>query len=180
MLTFEQFLLENTKHVAADDMEIGGFHIDNGDTYYLNDAGQLDREDGPAVIGRIYSFWLRNGKIHRVGAPAVKGRNGYESWYIDGIRHKLDGPAVKGKSSGMWYIRGKHLNANTATDEDKWALLMANIPHNFDFLNELGMTKEMQEYICQHRPDLAAGIKDLDPELVKKYQHEVGLGYVDL
>ena len=43
-----------------------------------------------------------------------------------------------------------------------------------------GITKDMQEYICQNRPDLITQIPDLHPDLKAKYYHEVELAGVDV
>jgi hypothetical protein len=66
------------------------------------------------------------------------------------------------------------------TDQDKWKMLKDLSKANLEVLNFLGMTKEIQEYILQHRPDLVGEIPNLDPELAKKYQHEKEIGNVDL
>ena len=45
---------------------------DYGTHRCYNDAGQLHREDGPAIVymdGR--QFWYQNGKLHREDGPAV-------------------------------------------------------------------------------------------------------------
>ena len=45
MKTYKQFLLENTKHIAVDDLTIDRFLVDKGSTYYLNGAGPSSRSN---------------------------------------------------------------------------------------------------------------------------------------
>jgi hypothetical protein len=73
------------------------------------------------------------------------------------------------------------------TDEQKWEFLKSPAPGDdscelFMWLfNWTGtIKKNMQEYIIQKKPHLISEIKNLDPELAKKYSHEVELGKVDL
>ena len=47
-------------------------------------------------------------------------------------------------------------------------------------LFESNLPKELQDFVCRHRPDLINQIRDLDPELKAKYEHEVGLSKVDV
>jgi hypothetical protein len=54
------------------------------------------------------------------------------------------------------------------------------IEENFAYLNIIVAPKDVQEYICNTRPDLVKQIKNLDPGLAKKYSHEKELGKVDL
>lgn len=55
---------------------------------WKNDAGQIHREDGPAVEYDDGSkFWFVNGKQHRIGGPAVVLYDGTEEYWIDGIYH---------------------------------------------------------------------------------------------
>ena len=35
-----------------------------------------------------------NGNLHREDGPAVEWKNGNKSWYINGLLHKEDGPAI--------------------------------------------------------------------------------------
>ena len=60
----------------------------SGTRWYYNSAGQLHRDEG----------------------PAVEWNNGTKSWYQNGNRHRTDGPAVEYASGGkVWYINGKRL-----------------------------------------------------------------------
>jgi hypothetical protein len=73
---------------------------------YINEKGQLHREDGPARFGENYEFWYINGKLHREDGPAYI--NGYKKiWYINGKRHCEDGPAFIYRDLKAWYINDK-------------------------------------------------------------------------
>ena len=71
----------------------------HGTRRYYNSAGQLHRDDGPAVVWRDGDKeWYQNGLRHRDVDPAVVWYNGDEEWYQNGLRHREVGPAVKRKS----------------------------------------------------------------------------------
>ena len=79
-----------------------------GDRKYFNSAGELHRDNGPAVEYKSGSrAWFQNGKLHRTSGPAVEWSNDDEEWYQNGLRHREDGPAII--SSGVikcWFLRG--------------------------------------------------------------------------
>ena len=51
--------------------------------------------------------WYQDGKLHRIGGPAIEGPNGYEEWLVKGKLHRLDGPAITyACGSTRWYKRG--------------------------------------------------------------------------
>jgi hypothetical protein len=62
--------------------------VDNvGDRNYYNHAGQLHRDEGPAVEWHDgVKFWYQNGKLHREDGPAVIWRNGAKYWYLTHLR----------------------------------------------------------------------------------------------
>jgi hypothetical protein len=95
--------------------------------------------------------------------------------------HRIDGPALTYTDVGVhvWVVDGENIGKDTP-NSIRWLLLKASIENNFEILNKIGMTKEMQEYVCHKRPDLVVKIQELDPELVKKYKYEKELGNVDL
>lgn len=190
MKKYRNYLLENadsTRHVATAHGKIGDMEVIPGDVYYTNEMGNLHRLDGPALLWTDGSeHWFENGVLHRIGGPAIDRNDGFQQWYVNGKMHRLDGPAhipSPGRLNKEWYINGDKITPYMykADREFKvWQLLKANIDNNLPILNKVGMTKEQQEYILKHRPDLASKIENLDPELKAKYQHEVGLGHVDL
>lgn len=66
---------------------------------YRNAAGQLHRDDGPAVIFNI----------------------GYKAWWVNGKRHRTDGPAIEYISGceQQWYINGQHLTEEEFNERTK-------------------------------------------------------------
>jgi hypothetical protein len=66
-------------------------------------------------------------------------------------------------------------------DKQRWIREEGFTPKLFDVLNVLGdMPIEFQEFTFRLRPDLVGQIKNLDPRLKEKYQHEFELSQVDL
>ena len=60
----------------------------DGTRKYFNSAGELHRDNGPAVEYKSGSrAWFQNGKLHREDGPAVKWSNGDEEWWIDGVEY---------------------------------------------------------------------------------------------
>jgi len=78
-------------------------------TRYYNNAGQLHREDGPAVE-RVdgYKAWYLNGEYHRTDGPAIEMANGDKEWYLNGKLHRVDGPAYEyANGHKAWWVNGK-------------------------------------------------------------------------
>ena len=68
----------------------------NGTRKYYNAAGQLHREDGPAVVWRDGSLeWYHNGLQHREDGPAAVWSDGTRLWYLNGRPHRINGPTVE-------------------------------------------------------------------------------------
>ena len=66
-----------------------------GTRIYRNAAGQLHREEGPAIItaqGAV--FWYQCGELHRVGGPAIEWPDGCKEWFQNGVLQREDGPVV--------------------------------------------------------------------------------------
>jgi hypothetical protein len=85
---------------------------------YLNEKGQLHREDGPA---REYSNgskeWWINGQRHREDGPAVES-DVSNDWYINGQLHREDGPAVEwSDGTKWWYLNSKRYTEQQWQDE---------------------------------------------------------------
>jgi hypothetical protein len=56
--------------------------VNNGDTYYVSELGQLHRANGPALIDiKGWWYWQQAGCPHRYYGPA----NVRHSWYIHGV-----------------------------------------------------------------------------------------------
>ncbi len=61
-------------------------------TIYLNEQGQLHREDGPAIeYDDCAKFWFLNGRRHREDGPACEWANGSREWYLEGKYYTEDG-----------------------------------------------------------------------------------------
>ena len=62
--------------------------------YYINDIGQIHRENGPAVVYTDgWTAWYINGTLHRENGPAIESKHG-ERYYNNGKLHRLDGGAI--------------------------------------------------------------------------------------
>ena len=82
-----------------------------GTRKYYNTAGQLHRENGPAVENpNGDKFWYQNNYIHRTDGPAIEWRDGGRLWYQNGVPHRMDGAAVeRADGTKEWYINGEEL-----------------------------------------------------------------------
>ena len=80
----------------------------HGTRMYYNSAGQLHREDGPAVVWCDGTHkWWQNGKLHREDGPAIVRTDGYREWWQNDQRHRIDGPAVVGPNGlRLWCLYG--------------------------------------------------------------------------
>ena len=83
-----------------------------GTRRYYNSAGQMHRDNGPAVLTTFETkIWMQNGLKHRTDGPAVVWFDGSKQWYQNGHRHRTDGPAVEyADGSKSWYINGEYLS----------------------------------------------------------------------
>jgi hypothetical protein len=77
-------------------------------TEWRNEAGELHREDGPAIeLASGYKEWWVNGALHREDAPAIEVNDGYKARYLNGQLHREDGPAVEwSDGSKEWWVNG--------------------------------------------------------------------------
>ena len=80
----------------------------DGTCKYFNSAGELHRDNGPAVEYKSGSrAWFQNGKLHRTDGPAVVWSDGDEEWYQNGLRHREGGPAIEyADGSKEWWLNG--------------------------------------------------------------------------
>lgn len=59
----------------------------NGDLFYLNNNGLLDRNDGPAIeFANGDKYWFSNGRIHKDDGPAFISSTGVKEYWIRGKR----------------------------------------------------------------------------------------------
>lgn len=79
-----------------------------GTRWYYNNAGQIHRDNGPAIECSDGSkSWCQNGLLHRTDGPAVELDDGHKEWWQNGKRHRIDGPAVEyADDSKEWHING--------------------------------------------------------------------------
>ena len=77
-----------------------------GTRRYYNSAGQLHRENGPAVEWTDGDkLWYQNGQLHRTDGPAVENADGTKAWHQYGRPHRTDGAAIeRADGSKYWYI----------------------------------------------------------------------------
>jgi len=70
--------------------------------------GKLHRIGGPAVeLGDGGTEWFLNGKNHRIDGPAIEYSSGATEWYLNGSLHREDGPAVEySDGDTYWYLKG--------------------------------------------------------------------------
>ena len=77
-----------------------------------NESRDVDTIDGSKV------WYDKDGRFHRLDAPAIEYSSGIKLWFIHGKRHRLDGPAAKhDDGSSYWYIRGNDITRKIT----KWA-----------------------------------------------------------
>jgi hypothetical protein len=80
-----------------------------GGLQWRNKAGQLHRQDGPALISTDGTKeWYRQGQRHRADGPAVEYPSGGKDWYRNGLLHRDDGPASEqADGAKSWWLNGK-------------------------------------------------------------------------
>ncbi len=79
-----------------------------GNTRYINEKGQLNREDGPALIyADGDELWCLNGEKHRIGGPALIHVKGDKFWYQNDKLHREDGAAIERiDGTKEWFLEG--------------------------------------------------------------------------
>lgn len=75
----------------------GKLHHPNGEPAFI----KADEEGIPL----LREYYL-DGQLHRIGGPAIIGRN-FEEWYRLGRRHSLVGPSIIKRGFRAWHIDGK-------------------------------------------------------------------------
>jgi hypothetical protein len=82
------------------------------DIVYLNDKDELHRIYGPALISKRFNLykWYKDGKLHRVGGPALQHKDTFH-WYYEDKLHNLEGPAVIDPAGPFQYwIHGQRMS----------------------------------------------------------------------
>ena len=78
----------DTWQLVSSIIDAGGIR-ENGVYVVRNSAGQLHRDDGPAVVcPNGEQAWYRNGQLHRDDGPAVVPPDGGQEWYRNGRNGK--------------------------------------------------------------------------------------------
>jgi hypothetical protein len=91
-----------------------------GTRRYYNSAGDLHRDEGPAVefVDRSEQ-WFQDGLCHREDGPAFITARGTRKWAINGRLHRTDGPAIEWSDGGReWWVGGVKY-----TEQEYYALL---------------------------------------------------------
>jgi hypothetical protein len=64
-----------------------------------------------------YISWELDGKLHRLGAPAVIGPDGTQQWRRNGHLHRIDGPAViRANGSKEYWVDGRSMTKEKFND----------------------------------------------------------------
>lgn len=50
-------------------------------------------------------YYLPNGRLHRLNAPAIERVDGTREWYFQGELHREDGPAIEYPDGGQRWLR---------------------------------------------------------------------------
>ena len=73
-----------------------------GTRRYFNNANQLHREDGPAIISpNGTKLWYQNGSLHRTDGPAIIWCDGAKEWWIDGEEYTQQEYSTQLKAQGF-------------------------------------------------------------------------------
>ena len=143
--------------------------LEPGTVVYLDEEGQVHRDDGPAVICQDGTEeWFKHGQLHRIGGPAVCRAGVYQEWYIENRLEREDGPAITctNGETEYWYDNFRLISS-------QGALSGYTRPDNDHKL-------KAQELVIKFRPDLIGKIQHLHADLKAKYQHELELAGVDV
>ncbi len=91
-----------------------------GNKCYINEKGQLHREDGPAVENiHNRKEWCKHGKWHREDGPAVEYPNGDKYWYLNGVQYTQTEFNVKMKLGVYTNIKNERIVEMTMTEINK-------------------------------------------------------------
>jgi len=92
----------------------------NGDFETRNDKGELHSFDDKPAVSRLYGYecWYKEGKVHRIGGPAMIEYAASlwwysKSWWKEGKFHRLDGPAVEySNNTKEWWYEGREVKCD--------------------------------------------------------------------
>lgn len=82
---------------------------DGGDVVKHYVDGKVHRVGAPAVLYRSgLQLWMQNDQLHREDGPAVERADGTKEWWHHGQRHRESGPAVeRADGTKEWWQDGK-------------------------------------------------------------------------
>lgn len=75
----------------------------NGCIEYRDEAGELHRDDGPAVICSNVKYWYTHGKLNRLDGPAVFYADGAMIWYMNGYQSPVSYQNYSMYMMGKWW-----------------------------------------------------------------------------
>ncbi len=136
-------------------------------TLVKNDLGQLHCENGPAVIlkdrlfqdaqsmeiGHSVMIWVRNGLIHREGAPAIISFPDTLYYYDNHRLHRSDGPAmIRNWEDKMddYFIKEERFDGPTLIKKDALDLRRPTLQCWY-----VGGVQVSLEKFLEHYPDMA-------------------------
>ena len=65
-------------------------------------------------------YYNSAGQVHRDEGPAVEHASGINEWCQNGVLHRKDGPAIDfGSGGGLWFIHGRRCSKKEHSD---WVL----------------------------------------------------------
>ena len=77
----------------------------------IPDSDVFDELKYCVVVDRCGSrrYYNAAGQLHRENGPAVEWYDGHKEWYQTGLRHRVDGPAITwpGGDCGSWFLHGR-------------------------------------------------------------------------
>ena len=144
-LIFEQYKLIKEAEEQQSTMKVDA----EGNKFWRLPNGKLYRIGGPAVENANGDkLWYVNDKLHREDGPAVEWANGTKLWYVNGKRHREDGPAVElANGDKQWWVND--IWYDTPSDWAEAVLKLHNKPHD---------QKSIDRFL---KPILSKGLNDL-------------------
>jgi hypothetical protein len=186
MLTYKQFLNETAEEDALQTPQKAlqyAKYVIGGEWTHGEDVIAMS-----PFTAYAYAFRILHGRFLKGEETIMKD----PKWTIEYAAHLIHGRWPEAEESlresedtlPWWRKYAVEMNSmSTLTDKIAWINNPEkyNMEYTLDILNRTTqMPKLFQELIIQKRPDLIGKIKNLDPSLKAKYQHEDELGQVDL
>lgn len=84
--------------------------------------GKMHRVGAPALIYKDGGEeWYYKGKLHRAGGPAIEWADGTKYWIVNGMIHRLDGPAkIDSRGKLSWFINNEKIPVNSQEEFERW------------------------------------------------------------